>query len=103
MSSDKQGTQQEKCKESFIIMYTKYICIIDSGTELNTSQNSNTGLQEGSYIYSIIVILIYKPYNVNFIQIHNLNIHLVNWLFMKLFLVIQSIQKEVCYIIHHSH
>ena len=60
------------------------IFITDSGTELNISQDSNTGLQEGRYsIYSIIVILIYKMYNVYFIQIHNLNIHVVNLLFIK--------------------
>ena len=65
------------------------ICITDTGTEVNISQDSNTGLQEGSCsIYSIIVILIYKMYDVYFIQIHNLNIHVVNWLFIKLLLVV---------------
>ena len=65
------------------------IFLTDSGTELNISQDSNTELQEGRYsIYSIIVILIYNMYNVYFIQIHNLNIHVVNWLFIKLYLVV---------------
>ena len=55
------------------------IFLTDSGTELNISQDSNTELQEGRYsIYSIIVMLIYKLYNVYFIQTHNLIIHVVN-------------------------